>query len=189
MIRLKDRIVLGACCALLASLPPKLANTIEYRLGLTDEQYNKTGSSFLLPRDAVKSNSTASKVVGSLVNNTTVGFSGVVLAYLLSMSGRDKAVLKGAGFGAIQWVGVWGLTGRLGLKVWSKKPLTHILSFIDHLIFGAGTAWLVSKLGDDSLFPDTRALGPEEKLPLVSNPPRKLRLSTRRRRRLIKGSA
>ncbi|MEW6171447.1 MAG: hypothetical protein AB1510_00040 [Bacillota bacterium] len=189
MIRLKDRIVLGACCALLASLPPKLANTIEYRLGLTDEQYNQTASSLLLSKSQARSNSTESKIVGSLINNTVVAASGVIICYLLSISGRDKAVLKGAGFGAIQWVGVWGLTGRLGLKVWSKKPLTHILSFIDHLIFGAGTAWLVSKLGDDSLFPDTRALGPEEKLPLVSNPPRKLRLSTRRRRRLIKGSA
>ncbi len=38
----------------------------------------------------------------------------------------------------------------------SKKPLTALLSFGDHLIFGAVTATLVSKLGDDSLFPSNK---------------------------------
>ncbi|MEW6182627.1 MAG: hypothetical protein AB1500_05540 [Bacillota bacterium] len=189
MKKFKDRIVLGVCCALLASLPPKLANTIEYRLGLTDEQYNQTGSSFFLPKEEAKSNSMASKVVGSLVNNTVVGFTGVVLAYLLSISGRDRAVIKGALFGALEWVAIWGLTGKLGMKVRSRKAATHLLSFFDHVIFGAGTAWLVSKLGDDSLYPDMKVSSPEEKLPIVPTPPRKLTLSPRRRRRLLKGTA
>lgn len=169
MNKIKDRVILGTVCALITAIPVKLTNGLEYRLGLTDEQYNQTGSSLILPESVAKSNSIASKVIGAFVNNTMVGVSGVLMSYLLSVTGRDQAIVKGAGFGAVEWIGIWGISAKLGLKVKSKKPLTHILSFIDHVIFGAGTAWLIAKVGDDSLFPDIKVTGPGQKLPLVSN--------------------
>lgn len=170
MKKIKDRVIIGASSALLAAILGRLVNGLEYRHGLTDEQYNQTGSSLLLPKNMAKSNSLESKIIGSLVNNTMVSVSGTLISYLLSITGRDSAILKGAGFGAVEWVGIWGISARLGLKVNSKKPLTHILSFIDHVMFGANTAWLISRFGDDSLFPDTK-VKPGQKLQLISDPP------------------
>ncbi|RJX21573.1 MAG: hypothetical protein C4570_02470 [Ammonifex sp.] len=189
MRKFTDRITLGALCGLLAGVPPKMFNALEYHKGLTDERYSQTASSVLLPRTAAMSHSTGSKIIAALVNNTVVGVSGVIIAYLLSLSGRDRAVMKGAFFGAVEWIFIWGLAGRLGLKVMSRKPLTHILSFIDHVMFGAGTAALVSRLGDDSLFPDTGTLAPGEKLPLASNSPQRLWLRRKRPGERLKGSA
>lgn len=53
------------------------------------------------------------------------------------------------------------------MKVRSKKPKTHILSIIDHLIWGMQMGFLISKLGHDSLFPDKK-VKKGEKLPLVA---------------------
>lgn len=67
----------------------------------------------------------------------------------------------------MQWIGMWGMFSKLGLTVKSNKPLTHILGCIDHAVFGAAAGLLASKLGDDSLFPDSQ-VKKGEKLPLVA---------------------
>ncbi|MHB1127947.1 MAG: hypothetical protein ACYC2T_13530 [Bacillota bacterium] len=169
MLKFKDRVLLGAACALLTAPISLHINAAEYRHGLTDEQYSQTGASIILPHDYAKKNTKEGKLIGSLVNNVMISVSGVAIAYILSITGRDKAMIKGAGFSALEWITLWGLTGKIGLKVRSKKPLTHILSFVDHVIFGSVTALLVSKLGDNSLFPDNH-VKPGHKLPLISNP-------------------
>jgi len=96
-----------------------------------------------------------------------VSVTGTVITYILSVTGRDKAMIKGAGLGIMQWIGIWGLLPKLGLTVKSNKPLTHILSFVDHAIFGATTGLLASKIGDDSLFSDSE-IKEDEKLPLTA---------------------
>lgn len=167
MNKIKDRVILGAACALIASVTPKVMNAIGYRVGLTDVRFNQPAASLFLPKKEAKANTLPSKIIASLVNNTMVSFTGTLITYMLSITGRDKAVIKGAGIGAIQWIGIYGFLSRLGLIVKSNKPWTNILSFIEHTVFGASTAVLVSKLGDDRLFPD-KEVNRDEKLPIVA---------------------
>lgn len=166
MRKIRDRIVLGTICGIIASFAGIIPNAIEYKAGLTDMRFNQPAASLFLSKRDAKSNRMESRIIGAMVNNTMVSLTGTMVTYLLSVTGRDKAVLKGAGVGIMQWIGIWGLLSRLGVTVKSNKPLTHMLSFLDHAAFGASVGLLASKLGDDSLFPDKKpAKG--EKLPLA----------------------
>jgi hypothetical protein len=189
MIKFKDYISLGMFCGVLAGVPPRMFNAMEYREGLTDERYNQTAASFLLPRIGLMPYSRGSRTAAALVNNAVAGVSGVLIAYLLSLSGRDRAVMKGAFFGAAAWMVFRGLAGGLGLKTMSIKPLTHMLSFVNHVIFGAGTAALVAKLGDGSMFRETDTPDLKEKSPLASYAPQRLWLRRRPRAKRLKGYA
>ncbi|MHB1420408.1 MAG: hypothetical protein ACYCX4_12640 [Bacillota bacterium] len=166
MIKIKDRIVVGALSGFLSIIPIKYLNAYEYRRGWTDETYMQSGSSLLLPEGKAKAKTLENKIIGSLVHNTMTAISGSFIAYMLSITGRDMAMFKGAGFSAFEYLSIWGVAARLGLKLQSKKPMTYTLSFLDHVLFGAATAKLISKLGDDSLFPDLKAK-PGEKLPII----------------------
>ncbi|KUO49815.1 MAG: hypothetical protein APF76_00800 [Desulfitibacter sp. BRH_c19] len=165
MRKITDRIILGMVSGLIAGIPGRLINSAEYRAGYTDLRYNHLASSLFIPKN--KTNSTEGKLLAAFVNNINVSSVGVVISYLLSATGRDKAVVKGMGVAAISWIMINGLVSNLGLKIKSKRPLSPILSLADHLIFGSLTGFLVSKLGDDSLFPDKEGKG-ENKLPLIS---------------------
>ena len=168
MKKIRDRIILGTVCGLIASVAAKVPNAIEYKAGLTDMRFNQPAASLFLSNREAKSNSTESKIIAALVNNTMVSATGTLVTYMLSITGRDKAMLKGAGVGIMQWIGIWGLLSKLGLTVKSSKPLTHMLSFVDHAAFGASMGLLAAKLGDDSLFPDKEVTN-NEKLPLAAN--------------------
>lgn len=151
---------------LIAAIPGKYINAIESRRGLTDMRYNRLSVNLFTPRNHVDSKN--EKVLAAIAINTSSGFMGVLVAYLLSLTGRDHAVVKGAGAAAFAWMAVNGLLGSQVLKERNKDPKAPILSFIDHLINGGLCGFLVSKLGDDSLFPDTKKLAKNEKLPTMS---------------------
>jgi hypothetical protein len=124
-------------------------------------------SGLFLPKKEAKANTPEGKIIASLVNTTMLAASGTLATYLLSITGRDKAAVKGAGIGTFQWIVIYGLMSRLGLTVKSNRPITNILSYFDHLAYGATMGLLVSRLGDDSLFPDKK-VKKGEKLPLVA---------------------
>jgi len=72
------------------------------------------------------------------------------------------------GVGGLAWVTINGFIGSQILKRKSKNSIPPILSFLDHMINAGLCGILVSKLGDDSLFPDTKSLKLKEKLPTIS---------------------
>lgn len=169
MRKIRDRILLGVVSGLLGALPADFLNKIQYNLGLTDRKYNEMASSLFTK----KNKSTTGKILGSIANETLNASVGVTTTYTLSATGRDHAILKGVGVGMVYWFGLYGLTSGLGLLPKSKKPLTPLLSFVDHVIGGASIGLIVSKLGDDSLFPD-KEVREGEKLPLISSWPKKV---------------
>lgn len=114
MKKIKDRVILGSVSALIPAAIGRLINGYEYRKGWTDEMYAQSASSMILPKSNARSNSVESKIIGSFINNSLVCLVGTITTYFLSVTGRDKAVLKGAGVGAMFWITNWGLTGKLG---------------------------------------------------------------------------
>lgn len=150
----------------IAGIPGKYINAFERRRGLTDLRYSRLSVNLFTPRNQVDSKN--EKILAAIAISVTSGFFGVLVSYLLSVTGRDHAVLKGAGSAACGWIAVNGLLGGQVMKKKNKNPMAPILSFIDHLINGGLCGFLVSKLGDDSLFPDTKSLTKDEKLPTIS---------------------
>lgn len=166
MSKIKDRIFLGIITGVISSIPGRLLNACEYRAGLTEAKYGQMAANLFV--DKKKVDTIEGRAIGAFVNGILTGVGGTFAVYLLSMTGRDKAAVKGMGIGLLLWLALFGLTPRAGLVEKPRKPLTSLLGLIDHLIFGALCGLTASKLGDDSLFPDIGRQNRKEKLPLFS---------------------
>jgi len=177
MIKIKDRILLGVVSGLIGSTPAKLINKIEHQKGLTVIRYNQIPMK-LFTRQSTNT-SRQGNTLAAIANGVNSGAIGVLMTYLFSATGRDHAVVKGMGLGAFAWVVLNGFIGSQMLKGKSKSPTPPILSFVDHIINGGTVGWLIAKLGDESLFPDTKALRRGEKLPTLAMNDEKKYASTR----------
>lgn len=164
----RDRITLGIAAGCLGVLPGKWANMVEKKLRYTDFDYDQLAAGLFAPKGAIKDPPV--KFLGKITNFTNLAFGGVMMTYILSVTGRDKAALKGIGVGSVMWVLIYGITTKTGLtSTKPKRALTPLLSYLDHVGWGACASLLISKFGDDSLFPKKQ---PQEgqSLPLVGQP-------------------
>ena len=152
MKKIKDRITLGAISGLLSGTPDTVINALEYRAGITDLTYGQMGANLFLTENKI--NTRVAQAAGYLANFSAVGAGGVIFAYLLSLTGRDHAVVKGVGLGLVSWLTVYGLGSKIGLSVKTKKPLAPVLSFFDHVLYGSLLGLITPKLGDETLFSD-----------------------------------
>lgn len=133
MGKIKDRMSLGIISGLIASVPCTASLFILNRLKLTDYHYNYPASIFL---HRSKTNTSEGKVVSVLVNTVTNCTMGVINTYVLSATGRDKAVLKGAGFSSLLWVVLNGFIYNNSLKIKSRKPYAPIYLWAIHALYG-----------------------------------------------------
>lgn len=177
-MKIKDRFLLGVVTGLIASIPGRVLNEIEYRMGLTEHTYEKAAGSIFVQHNEI--NTPAGKAIGIIANQALVATAGVATTYVLSATGRDNAVTKGIGIKMLYWMLLEGLPSNLGIAISHKKPQTPLLSILDHIIFGASCGYLASKLGDDSLFPDATP-----QLPLVANQHNKKQQGQKRQRKLV----
>ncbi|NLX92036.1 MAG: hypothetical protein GXZ07_10740 [Firmicutes bacterium] len=151
MTKIKDRIIHGIITGIIAGTPDTIINALEYRAGLTDVSYSQLGANVFLPTERI--NNKYARTTGLLANYAMLSISGILFTYLLSATGRDKALLKGIGFGILTWLTVYGMGAKVGLKVKPRKPLAPLLSFFDHVIFGSLLGLIAPRIGDDSIFP------------------------------------
>jgi len=84
---------------MVASAPLQIFNALLHERGVTDLPYGYSASKIFLTKQKTKT--PASKALSVLINFTASGIVATALTYTLSLTGKDKAVLKGAGFGAI----------------------------------------------------------------------------------------
>ena len=166
MFKIKDRITHGIVTGVIAGTPDFIINALEHRAGLTGSTYAQMGANVFLPKG--KLNNKGAKAIGMLANYILVGTTGVAFSYLLSATGRDKAVLKGIGCGMISWVLVYGMGTKVGLIVGNKKPSAHLFSLVDHVLFGSLLGLIAPRIGDDLLFPDSDKGKIGEQMPLIA---------------------
>lgn len=165
MRKIRDRILLGMVTGIICGIPGRVVNDMEYHLRLTDVKYGQMASSLFLPKSKI--NTPEARIIGSIANHAMTSLTGVVVTYLLSATGRDKAAIKGMGVTSIFWMALFGLGAKLNITLNSKRPLSSMLSYIDHAVFGALCGLFASKAGDDTLFPDHQVKGNSGKLPLI----------------------
>ncbi|HHU76172.1 MAG TPA: hypothetical protein GXZ24_04690 [Firmicutes bacterium] len=166
MKKIKDRVLLGVLVGVFSAIVGRLLNTFEYRAGLTDAKYDNMAANLFVDKRQI--GTPEGRTIGAVVNAVLTGVAGISIVYLLSMTGRDKPVLKGMGIGILFWLALFGLTPRVGIVERFKKPLSPLLGLVDHLIFGGLCGWIVSKFGDSTLFPDVGQKNVKRKLPLFS---------------------
>ena len=99
MKKIKDRIILGAISGILASWPLRLSNALQYKLGLTELRYDQIASPLFIPKN--KKDTPGAIALGEIINIMNTGVVGVLTTYILSLTGRDKAIIKGMGVGSM----------------------------------------------------------------------------------------
>lgn len=153
MPKIKDRLVLGFLSRFLGSIPGRVFNTIEYNLGWADVKYGQMAASLFTKKGRV--NTPMGELVGIFANALLSVTFGTLITYTLTFTGRDHAAVKGMGFGSFYWLLLFGFATK-ATPVKSRNPFSAILGLVDHLVFGATTALIAAKLGDDSIFPEGR---------------------------------
>lgn len=103
----------------------------------------------LFMRSMLTETSLAWTVIGWLSHLTVSIVLGVILAYILSFTGKDFALLKGAIFGAVVWVVTIGFISPLAGYISARpSPGDIILVFVYHVLFGLIAAWLLVRYSD-----------------------------------------
>jgi hypothetical protein len=149
MPKIKDSILLGFVAGMLGAVPGRLLNKAEFKLGITDSRYEEMAAMLFVNRKDI--NKPKGKSVGKIANGLLSSMVGITTTYVLRLTGRDYFLLKGIGVASLAWLGIYGVSSQAKVRK-SKKPSVALLSYLDHVIFGATTATLVSRLGDDCLF-------------------------------------
>ena len=134
MNKIKDRIILGMISGILASGPSQVIDSLLYRTGRTDLSYGQLAAKLFIHEN--KTGTTQGKILSMLINSINGGMVGVATTYLLSLTGRDKSVIKGIGCGTMLWVLINGLLSNVGLKIKSKKPIKPKKRINNHYISG-----------------------------------------------------
>ncbi len=94
------------------------------------------------------------RLVGWIADSTISAMLGVASVYILSLTGKEKAPLKGALIcGATAWTALYGILGTMGAtEVQHPQPKTVLSEFVVHTVYGAVVATMVAYLGDEDLY-------------------------------------
>lgn len=166
MFKIKDRIILGIISGMFVSSVGQIINVTEHKLKFTDVVYSQVASRLFF--DKKKSETISGQIFSSILDLITAGvFGGIFTTYLISATGKDRAIIKGIGVWTTQMVLINGFFSRIVLKVKTEKLSAPFFSLFDHILMGALNGFIVSKFGDDSLFPNSK-VKKEETLPLIA---------------------
>lgn len=163
-IKIKDRIQLGVISGILAAVPALLLNIYEHKKGLINMTYPQAAGTLSLRKDKV--NTIEGKIMSHVTNAIGMSSAGVATTYVMSATGRDHPILKGIGVNYLYAVILAGILPKIGL-IAKPKPKFPVITLIEHTITGVLCGLLVSRLGDDSLFPDKNT-DENQKIPLIN---------------------
>jgi hypothetical protein len=164
-IKIKDRVTLALVGALIGVCPGHILNRFLIKKGIVDYRYDRLGAGMFLEKYAA--NSRVGQLTGIIVNELNGALLSLVITYALSITGRDKTVLKGVGIGLSSWVLINGFLSGSILGKKSVKPWVPLINAAFHMVSGCLIGITVSKLGDDSLFPDMMGKNTRDMLPVM----------------------
>ncbi|EEG78068.1 hypothetical protein [Dethiobacter alkaliphilus] len=91
------------------------------------------------------------QALGWLVHLSVSVVLGIILAHILSVTGKDWALLKGAIWGAVIWlITIGGVSPLGGYITVPPRPEDIFLLFAYHVLFGLLAAWLLVRFGSIS---------------------------------------
>lgn len=174
MLTINDRTMLGAVAGLAGNVAKNAVGLVLQDMKLMElGAPTRAAGMFIAPH---KVGTPKGRAVGLISDNLIAVVLGVAMVYLLSISGRDKAVLKGMASGQTMWTTLYGVLATMGAtKIYPLSPKSHLSAFVSHTFFGLVTALVASELGDRRLF--------DGSIPLTASPlDRPARLSASRTR-------
>lgn len=151
MKKITDRFWLGAISGLGGNLAKIAVEQVANRTNYSKSNGYSTAAGIFLKKSEIKS--LYGKTVGVIADNMIAMGLGVTCIYWLTLMGKDKKFLKGAGLGAMEWGLLYGAASRLGAtSIFPVKPKDAFTTFLSHLVFGVTKMAIAVNLGDERLF-------------------------------------
>lgn len=150
-MKIKDRLMLGFLAGIGGNLVKRNIMKAACYLKWAEFDGPEKAAGLLLP--AWKVSTPRGRIIGNICDFTIASLFGTVGVYLLSLTGKDHAVIKGGFFGEAAWSFTYGALGKMGLSsVRISSPKTTLSQCAAHMAYGMTAAWLITTFGDDGLF-------------------------------------
>lgn len=151
MKKITDRFWLGTISGLGGNLAKIAVEQISNKIGFSKSNGYTTAAGIFLKKSDLAS--PYGKAVGIIADNMIAMGLGVTCIYWLTLMGKDKNFLKGAGLGAAEWAVLYGVASRIGAtSIFPVKPKDALSTFISHLVFGVTKMTIAVNIGDERLF-------------------------------------
>ena len=111
-MKINDRIVLGIVSGLTGNMAKMVVMTFAKNINWSEITGREKAAGMLIP--VHQAYSSKGKIVGHVADNVVAMILGVCTVYMLSITGRDKAWLKGLASGEAMWVGIYGVLSTMG---------------------------------------------------------------------------
>lgn len=165
-MRIKDRIVLGIICGLAGNVAKMSLMSLAKQRNWAEITGREKSAGMLLPPH--QAYSPHGRIVGIAADNVVATMLGVGTVYMLTFTGKDKALLKGMALGEAMWVSLYGVLSTMGATlIGPLSPKTVLSEMVGHAIFGATATLAATTLGDPALFQKNKQL-PSVQLPRQS---------------------
>src|SRR5690554_2284585 len=150
-MKINDRLILGTVCGLLANIPKAIISRIAMQHKLAEINGPEIAAGMFIPPHKLASPS--GRFVGWLADFIIAGMLGISTVYMLSLTGKDRYIIKGILAGQAMWQAFYGLLGNFGAsQVKAYSPNTVVTEAISHAVYGLVTTVAAIKLGDEKLF-------------------------------------
>lgn len=151
MNKIKDRLLLGAVAGIGANIVKNIISRTAMKLGLAEIGMPERAAGILVPSHKITT--PGGKVVGHLADHIIAIMLGTATVYTLSVTGKDRPVIKGMLAGQVAWAAFNGVLATMGAtRVSPISPKTVLMELFTHTVHGGTAAYLATRLGDPSLF-------------------------------------
>lgn len=143
---LKNKTMLGALAGLISGLIKDVIDLLFYFLKISNNLFGYLASGiFIKPKIA---HSAIGIIIGYLADIVMDGFLGVIFVYFIKLTEPEYIIIKGTGFGLVLWIFILGIVGAIKITtVPAKNPLTVLVMFFTHALFGLIIGFIVKKYG------------------------------------------
>ncbi|MCK8818008.1 hypothetical protein MWH28_11635 [Natroniella sulfidigena] len=148
MFKINDKFLLGIIAAILASIPLNIIEYIGHQLNFNHYTIWDIATSLYFP----EIDAPYGFIIGLVTHYITIGLLGVIVVYLLYLTGTDYYLIKGLAVSLAAWILVFGIVIHTPLV--TLEPITtaeYMFHLILHAIFGPLTAWVALKLAEPEL--------------------------------------
>ena len=145
MFKIKDKVLLGALSAVLATTGLNIVDLASVLLGTNKWHIWQIAGSLYFKTESLKT--IPALFIGAMTHTSIMGLAGVVICYVLYFTGRDHYLVKGFGILMIFWIFLFGIILRLGIaRIEPLDPGTNLSHYVGH-----ATAGLMIRLGNEYL--------------------------------------
>ncbi|KJS16210.1 MAG: hypothetical protein VR69_09975 [Peptococcaceae bacterium BRH_c4b] len=151
MKKITDRFWLGIIAGIGGNLAKNTVEGIFTRKGLLKSTAKQKAAGIFVRKADI--NTPQGKLLGAVADNMIAAGLGITCIYWLTLMGKDKYFIKGAGLGAAEWTTLYGVMSKIGATaIYPIKPREALISLLSHFAFGATKMAIAVNLGDSRLF-------------------------------------